>query len=76
MLYNSGQKLDSDSINPTHCPLCNKNNNCGNLPPDDSSLDCWCNDQTIQFPETLLTKTLSTAKNKVCICKACALLHS
>ncbi|PHR81083.1 MAG: hypothetical protein COA59_16475 [Colwellia sp.] len=78
LLRNSSPKLDSDSdkISPTLCPLCNKSNNCGNDSSCDSSLDCWCSDQSIQFSETLLTKIPRTAKNKVCICKACALLHN
>lgn len=72
----SHQLHDSDIVNPNLCPLCNKSNNCGNLSACASSKGCWCGDQAIQFPETLLKKIPSTAKNKACICKACALIHN
>ncbi|MBL4822793.1 MAG: cysteine-rich CWC family protein [Colwellia sp.] len=55
------------------CPLCNKSNNCGNNSSCGSTLDCWCSEPTIQFPETLLKKIPSNAKNKACLCKSCAL---
>lgn len=72
----SHQLHDSDIVNPNLCPLCNKSNNCGSLSACASSKGCWCSDQAIQFPETLLKKIPSTAKNKACICKACALIHN
>ncbi|WP_114325798.1 cysteine-rich CWC family protein [Candidatus Colwellia aromaticivorans] len=72
----SNQQIDSDNINPSLCPLCNQKNNCGNVSACDSSQGCWCSDQAIQFPESLLDKIPSTAKNKACICKACALIHN
>lgn len=62
-----------DTIDPSLCPLCNKNNHCGNLSACNSSQGCWCSDKTIQFCETLLNTIPASAKNKACICKTCAL---
>jgi hypothetical protein len=65
----------SDNVNPNLCPLCHKNNHCGNVATSDSSQGCWCSDPAIQFPETLLTKVPDSSQGKACICKACALKH-
>jgi hypothetical protein len=67
---------DVDKIDPSLCPLCNESNHCGNVSPCNSSQDCWCVDKTIQFSEALLNTLPSPAKNKACICKACALKHT
>lgn len=60
-------------VNPGVCPLCSKPNCCGSLL--DSSKACWCMDQDISFPDSLLNQVVDTAKNKACICEACALKH-
>jgi len=65
-----------EDINPNLCPLCHKNNNCGNMSSCDSGQNCWCSKQAIQFPETLLKQIPSAAKNKACICQACSLAHN
>ncbi|MBL4898958.1 MAG: cysteine-rich CWC family protein [Colwellia sp.] len=63
-------------MDPNICPLCNQSNHCGNISPCDSNQGCWCSEQVIEFPETLLKQIPSNAKNKACICKACTLSHN
>ncbi|PCM44033.1 cysteine-rich CWC family protein [Marinobacter sp. ANT_B65] len=60
-------------VNPENCPLCNKPNHCGCLA--NSSKPCWCMDEEITFPDSLLNQVVDAAKNKACICKPCALKH-
>ena len=61
-------------VNPENCPLCNKVNDCGNL--SNSDKPCWCMNKDITFAESLLNQVVDAAKNKACICKACALKHN
>lgn len=63
------------TYSPDRCPICNKDNQCGNVKTCSSNEDCWCMDEEINFSDTLLSKTPKYAKNKACICKACALSH-
>ena len=57
------------------CPLCKKENSCGNLKSDVSvnSQQCWCMNEKID-PELLKQLPLS-AQGKACICRACALSY-
>ncbi|WOH37652.1 cysteine-rich CWC family protein [Thalassotalea fonticola] len=61
-------------VSPEDCPLCGENNHCGNLSSGKNN-KCWCANNDITFPESLLSKVSNVAKNKSCICKACALKH-
>ncbi|XPF95254.1 cysteine-rich CWC family protein [Colwellia sp. RE-S-Sl-9] len=64
---------EKEYVSVSNCPLCNKPNNCGNLLK--SNKPCWCMDEIIDFPESLLNQVVDIAKNKTCICKSCALKH-
>jgi len=64
-----------ETIDPNLCPLCNKDNQCGNISACDSKLSCWCHSPEINFPEKLLNQIPDCPKNKACICKACALAY-
>ena len=62
------------------CPLCNNDNaclnSCASEVTDESShikKACWCMDPHIDFSEMLLKQVPVDAKNKSCICQACAL---
>ena len=62
-----------EDVNPGNCPLCNKPNFCGNV--SNSSKPCWCMEEGVTFPESLLNQAVDTAKNNACICKICAIKH-
>ena len=62
-------------ITPENCPLCGNNNYCGNLSSSDNKA-CWCRDNKVQFPGSLLSQVSDADKNKACICKTCALSHN
>ncbi|WP_081945604.1 cysteine-rich CWC family protein [Thalassotalea sp. ND16A] len=64
-----------ECINPNKCPLCKENNRCLNSSCSDSSQNCWCKNPDIKFSESLLKQIPDSARNKACICKACALAH-
>jgi hypothetical protein len=72
----SGNEPAINRIDPAACPLCHKNNNCGNISSCKSNTECWCSDPAIQFPQALLKKIPNKTKNKTCICKNCALLYN
>jgi hypothetical protein len=57
------------------CPLCNKDNCCGNISACGSKTSCWCRSPEINFPAKLLNQIPNAVKNKACICKACALAY-
>jgi hypothetical protein len=59
----------------SHCPLCARNNSCGNLLSNSNTEACWCTHSSITFSDSLLSQVLDVDKNKACICKACALKH-
>jgi hypothetical protein len=61
--------------NPTKCPLCGKPNHCGMTSTESANPSCWCMNSDITFPDSLLTQVTDQAKNKVCICRECALKH-
>lgn len=58
------------SIETALCPLCRRDNNCGNL--NASKQTCWCQAETIKFPAALLAKVPDTLKQQACICQRCA----
>ncbi|WP_439134087.1 cysteine-rich CWC family protein [Pseudomaricurvus sp.] len=60
-------------MNSALCPLCRKNNNCGNLKQPASSsekLDCWCLHESI--PSAALEALPPEQRGKSCICQSCA----
>ena len=72
------------------CPLCNNENACANVDAKtvanvnrneeavetpNSNKVCWCMNPEIQFSEGLLAQVPADAKNKSCICQACALAY-
>ncbi|PKG97225.1 cysteine-rich CWC family protein [Paraglaciecola sp. MB-3u-78] len=63
------------SSTPSRCPLCGENNVCGNLSANNNGEGCWCMDNSISFPDSLLNQVTDADKNTSCICKACALSH-
>ncbi|MGO4889208.1 cysteine-rich CWC family protein [Anaerobacillus sp. MEB173] len=52
--------------NPKKCPLCNKDNDCGN---ERGEATCWCS--TAFFPEGIFKLVPEKKRNKACICKEC-----
>jgi len=72
------------TVQPKLCPLCAKDNTCGNLLSNqlekshpvceaEKKLTCWCQDPNIQFPPELLQQVPDELKNKICICQSCAM---
>ncbi|PJI07372.1 MULTISPECIES: cysteine-rich CWC family protein [Clostridium] len=58
----------NEHIDPTVCPICGKDNNCGNrkgLPHG----ECWCSH--IKVPQGLKDLVPEHLKMKACICKDC-----
>jgi len=73
---NNNPQHEPEKVTPSLCPLCNQNNHCANISSCGSNQHCWCREKEIVFSETLLNKVPSDAKNKACICQACALKHN
>jgi hypothetical protein len=53
-------------VNPKRCPICNKNNQCGN---ELGKSTCWCSAES--FPEEIFTLLPEDKLHKACICKVC-----
>jgi hypothetical protein len=77
---NSEETLNLEQgANPQLCPLCAKDNACGNVINNNLACDekkkltCWCQDPNIQFPPELLQQVPDELKNKTCICQSCAM---
>jgi hypothetical protein len=74
-------KKTTELYNVNNCPLCNGDNACANIGFNEENTDtatknsCWCMNPAITFSEALLQKIPAEAKNKSCICQACALAH-
>ncbi|RKF20321.1 hypothetical protein DBZ36_07730 [Alginatibacterium sediminis] len=60
-------------IDPNLCPLCNKDNRCASQLSQAQALDCWCQSPQIEFTQAMLSQVPQDAKNKACICQACAI---
>lgn len=54
------------SLDPTRCPLCSSDNDCGMQRGDES---CWCMRETIS--PRLLARVPAEAKDKACVCVGC-----
>jgi hypothetical protein len=59
------------SIDPAHCPLCGKPNNCQLCTEAAYKGPCWC--ATVQIPEALLARVPPELRNKACICHGCVM---
>lgn len=60
-------------LDKSKCPLCGESNQCAMEIEQETGVPqgvCWC--VGIAFSADLLTKIPAEAKNKACICKACA----
>ena len=55
-------------INKKICPICGKDNNCGNEKGREHG-SCWCSN--IEIPEELKLKVPDELKVKACICEDC-----
>lgn len=53
-------------ISAKKCPICNKENKCGN---ELGTSTCWCS--TESFPEGIYQLVPEELRNKACICKDC-----
>jgi len=69
-------KNNPENTSPDLCPICHKDNRCGNLSDCGSSTNCWCRSPEIKFSDKLLNQIPNDEKNKACICKACALSNN
>lgn len=54
------------TINAKKCPICNKENNCGN---ELEKATCWCTTET--FPEGIFDLVPEDKRYKACICRGC-----
>ena len=55
-------------LDPTRCPRCNQNNQCGQQLTPGSS--CWCFNLSIDRQR--LAELPAAAQGKACLCRACA----
>ena len=75
-------KKTTELYEENKCPLCNNDNAClticsNGVTEENTPIKkaCWCMNPDIGFSDNLLKKVPSDAKNKSCICQACALAH-
>lgn len=54
------------TVDPTRCPLCSSDNDCGMQRGDES---CWCMKEPISA--RLLARVPAEAKESACVCVAC-----
>jgi hypothetical protein len=60
-------------VDPTRCPLCGASNQCvmaGSPGAGDPALPCWCTQ--VAFDRAQLARIPDAARNKACLCPACA----
>lgn len=57
-------------LSPSLCPLCQRDNACGNL--NTNSHACWCQSDDLKFSPSLLDKVPEKQRGKACICQQCA----
>ncbi|WP_416826329.1 cysteine-rich CWC family protein [Ectobacillus polymachus] len=60
--------LKKESTHANCCPLCGKDNNCGNISGKPHGT-CWCNDES--FPKEIFEMVPPEQLRKACICKEC-----
>ena len=54
-------------VAPSLCPLCHQDNACNG----EDIANCWCNDTSITFPQSVLDQVPKQAKGLACICMQC-----
>lgn len=54
----------------TLCPLCRRDNACGNLNTNTGT--CWCQNDELKFSPSLLYKVPKNQRGKACVCQQCA----
>jgi hypothetical protein len=59
--------MTSHPIDPTRCPLCGGDNNCGAAR---GAGTCWCFDRRV--PAEVLERVPPELRDQVCICERCA----
>jgi hypothetical protein len=59
--------MSANVLDPTRCPLCGVQNECGIAA---GQSECWCFDVTIQ--KQTLDQLPDAARGVACICKTCA----
>ena len=64
-------KEASSVVTPSRCPLCQKENACNG----EDIANCWCNDTSITFPQSILDQVPESSKGLACICFECAIKH-
>ena len=57
----------SQSIDPTRCPLCQGDNDCGTAR---GSGTCWC--FSARIPEDVLERVPPQLRDQACVCERCA----
>ncbi|RKP46717.1 hypothetical protein D7Z26_24220 [Cohnella endophytica] len=60
--------LSEETTNANNCPLCGRDNDCGNLAGLPQGA-CWCS--KAEFPEDIFKRIPADRLNKSCICQAC-----
>ncbi|MBA4494641.1 cysteine-rich CWC family protein [Paenactinomyces guangxiensis] len=60
--------MTEGTTNPANCPICGKDNNCGNL-ADKPQGTCWCSKEI--FPWEIFELVPAHALKQSCICKGC-----
>ena len=55
----------------TVCPLCKKDNACGNIKNTGAEFRCWCQNSAVIFPEDLLEQLHRQGIDKRCVCLSC-----
>ncbi|MBP6277647.1 MAG: cysteine-rich CWC family protein [Limnohabitans sp.] len=62
-------------VDPCLCPLCGQTNRCAMASPETAAPGpCWCT--RMHFSAELLQQVPLAARDKACICQACAALHT
>jgi len=60
--------MEQQAIEGTRCPLCGKDNKCGNVAGLPHGA-CWCSQK--KFPPHLLERIPNEQRNRSCICESC-----
>lgn len=60
--------MTKPELNVKNCPICGKDNRCGNV-KDPASQSCWCAKEV--FPQGIFELVPAELLNKSCICKSC-----
>ena len=67
--YHCYRAYDKSHFQPHRCPICKKDNNCGNLLQEEQYTPCWCT--KVRFPSGIFDLIPPEQRGKACICKEC-----